>query len=97
MACVDVRTAPGDVYFLEDDVLLVYGSQGIELRLNSRNLANVMRARTTLEVVRDEDAKRRRFNVRWDDTMREIIWEPAKGETVRTPEWMLFETQKMAA
>lgn len=94
---MDVSTAPGDIYFLEPQLALVYGSCGIELQLNGRNIANAARARKTHEVIRDQDAKGRRFNVRWDDTAREIVFEPTKGEMVRSPEWMLFLEERQAA
>lgn len=97
MACVDTRTAPGDIFFLETSVALVYGTTGIELRLNSRNLANVERAYKTGETIRDTDDKLRRYNVRFDKDTREIVFEPNKGEIVRTPEWILFTPEKMAA
>jgi hypothetical protein len=94
---MDVSTAAGDIYFLESNLALVYGSCGIELRLNARNLANIERARKTLEIIRDSDSKDRRFNVRFDDVLREIVFEPIKGEMVRSPEWMIFAPEKLAA
>lgn len=97
MASVDTRTAPGDIFFLSPSQANVYGTTGIELRLNSRNLANVERAYKTGETIRDADEKVRRFNVRFDSETREIVFEPTKGEIVRSPEWMIFEPKKMAA
>lgn len=97
MASVDTRTEPGDIYFLEPNVALLYGIEGIALKLNARNLANVARAHKTHEVIRDADAKQRRFNVRFDNILREIVFEPAKGDPIRSPEWMIFEPDRIAA
>ena len=90
---MDVRTIPGDVYFMSPDHAVVYDAKGIALRLTGRNLANIERARKTLEVIRDEDSMRRRFNVAYDQGAQQFRFEPTKGETVRSPAW-LFETAK---
>lgn len=92
---MDVQTLPGDVYFVNGQAAL-YGEQGIELRLSSRNLANMLRAQETSKVVRDTDVKHRRFNVSWDADNKEFLFEPTKGAPVRSPAW-LFTPDKQAS
>jgi hypothetical protein len=94
---MDVKTAPGDVYVLNKDAILLYGENGIELRLNQRNLGKLRGVQGTDQLVRDVDAKGRRYHVAWDPATKEFAFEPTRGEAVRSPAWMFFEEQKLAA
>lgn len=95
---MDVSTSAGDVYFLDENRILIYGEQGITLQLSQRNLQVLDRVYKTLDCVKDNDAKDRRFTVAYSPERHDFRFEPIKGDQVRCPAWQFgFEQQRKAA
>lgn len=87
---MDVRTESGDVYMLDENRILVYGSGGIELQLGQRNLEVLRGVAKTLNCVKDTDSKDRRFTVGYDILSKKFRFEPFHGEVVRVDAWNIL-------
>lgn len=97
MPSLDTRTAPGDVFFLTPEDVLVYGHSGLEFRLNQRNLRTLRSIMGTDQTVKDSDSKFRRYEVSWDAMEQEFVFLPPKGDPIRSPHWLFFGMEKLAA
>lgn len=87
---MDVRVGAGDVYMLDGE-LTIYGSNGIELRLNRINIENILRVKKTQDCIKDSDIKDRRFTVAYNPSIKSFRFEPTRGETVRVREDVIMK------
>lgn len=95
---MDTRTEAGDVFALSDNEVLVYGREGIALKLNKRNLETLQRVYDTLDCVKDYDIRDRRYTVAYNVDRQDFRFEPVKGDQVRVAAWQFgFEPKRKAA
>jgi len=87
---MDTKTAPGDVYELDQNNILIYDSVGIGLRLNQRNIATLRNAVRTSTPLKDFDTKNRPFVVAFDPTNHDFCFEPKHGEPIRVEAWNIL-------
>jgi hypothetical protein len=88
---MDVRTQSGDVFVLDENKILIYGSHGIELCLNQRNLDVAREARKTMACLKDQDTKDVRFTVGYLESNESFRFEPTKGERIEVKAWLLVD------
>jgi hypothetical protein len=88
---MDTRTTSGDIYIMDENTTLVYGSRGIELSLTSRNVEVLRNVKLTQESAKDQDGKDRRFMVGYDAAQDMFRFEPNRGEIVHCPAWQFTQ------
>jgi len=87
---MDTKTAPGDVYELDTNTILIYDNVGIGLRLNQRNIETLRKAVRAKEALKDTDVKCRPFMVGFDASTQRFRFEPRHGETIQVEAWNIL-------
>jgi len=87
---MDTRTVNGDVYIIDQDNTLVYGDNGLALRLTPRNLDKLRSVAKTLDCIKDSDFKHRRFTVAYDNSARRFRFETEDTSPIYVETWAIL-------
>jgi len=94
---VSLATQPGDVYVLDQNQILIYGNQGIALRISQRNIASFQAAMQSRNAVKDRDIKDRSFSVRYDTETETFEVAVLRGDRVYVNAELLVQRLELAA